>query len=76
MREINVSHRPDEWVSDTLTEMGHLLGYARVSKFDQHYDFQHIALKAAEVFSAFTDTASCTLDTERAASVTNGPKLE
>ncbi len=42
VREINVSHRTDEWVSDTLAEVGHLLGCARLSKFDQHYDFQRL----------------------------------
>ena len=45
--------------------MGHLLGYARVSTFDQNPDLQRDALKAAGCFRVFTDKASGTLDNRK-----------
>jgi DNA invertase Pin-like site-specific DNA recombinase len=45
--------------------MGHLLGYARVSTFDQNPDLQRVALKAAGCFRVFTDQASGTLDNRK-----------
>ncbi len=45
--------------------MSHLLGYARVSTFDQNPDLQRDALKAAGCFRVFTDKASGTLDNRK-----------
>lgn len=45
--------------------MGHLLGYARVSTFDQNPDLQRDALKATGCFRVFTDKASGTLDNRK-----------
>jgi DNA invertase Pin-like site-specific DNA recombinase len=45
--------------------VGHLLGYARVSTFDQNPDLQRDALKAAGCFRVFTDKASGALDNRR-----------
>ncbi len=42
--------------------MGHLVGYARVSTFDENPDLQRDALNAAGCYRVFTDRASGTLD--------------
>jgi DNA invertase Pin-like site-specific DNA recombinase len=45
--------------------MGHLLGYARVSTFDQNPDLQRDALKAAGCYPVFIDKASGMLDNRK-----------
>jgi DNA invertase Pin-like site-specific DNA recombinase len=56
--EINVAQPPLSQGYATVTGMGHLLGYARVSTTDQHPQLQVDALTAAGCYRVFTETAS------------------
>ena len=56
--EINVAEPALSQGSATLPQMGHLLGYARVSTTDQHPQLQVDALTAAGCYRVFTETAS------------------
>jgi DNA invertase Pin-like site-specific DNA recombinase len=56
--EINVGQPPLSEGCETVTGMGHLLGYARVSTTDQHPQLQVDALQAAGCYRVFTETAS------------------
>jgi DNA invertase Pin-like site-specific DNA recombinase len=56
--EINVAQPPLSDGCETVTGMGHLLGYARVSTADQQPQLQVDALTAAGCYRVFTETAS------------------
>jgi Resolvase, N terminal domain len=56
--EINVAQPPVSEGCETVSSMGHLLGYARVSPTDQHPQLQVDALTAAGCYRVFTETAS------------------
>jgi DNA invertase Pin-like site-specific DNA recombinase len=56
--EINVAQPPVSEGYETVSGMGHLLGYARVSTTDQHPQLQVDALTAAGCYRVFTETAS------------------
>jgi DNA invertase Pin-like site-specific DNA recombinase len=56
--EINVAQPPVSEGCATVSGMGHLLGYARVSTTDQHPQLQVDALTAAGCYRIFTETAS------------------
>ena len=58
MSEINVTKLALSQGSATVTRMGHLLGYARVSTTDQQPQLQVDALERAGCFRVFTETAS------------------
>ena len=58
MSEINVAQPPLSEGYETVSGMGHLLGYARVSTTDQHPQLQIDALTAAGCYRVFTETAS------------------
>src|SRR5437899_3038849 len=59
---INVSKPGLPLSFDTVPEMAHLLGYARVSTSDHNPDLQLDALKGACCFRVFVDRASGALD--------------
>jgi DNA invertase Pin-like site-specific DNA recombinase len=56
--EINVAQPPLSEGYETVSGMGHLLGYARVSTSEQHPQLQVDALTAAGCYRVFTETAS------------------
>jgi hypothetical protein len=56
--EINVAEPPLSEGCATVSGMGHLLGYARVSTTDQHPQLQVDALNAAGCYRVFVETAS------------------
>jgi DNA invertase Pin-like site-specific DNA recombinase len=56
--EINVAQLPVSEGCETVSGMGHLLGYARVSTTDQQPQLQVDALTATGCFRIFTETAS------------------
>jgi DNA invertase Pin-like site-specific DNA recombinase len=56
--EINVAQPPLSDGYETVSSMGHLLGYARVSTTDQHPQLQVDALERAGCYRVFTETAS------------------
>jgi hypothetical protein len=56
--EINVAQPALSQGSATVSGMGHLLGYARVSTTDQQPQLQVDALTAAGCYRVFTETAS------------------
>jgi hypothetical protein len=56
--EINVTQPPLSDGCETVSGMGHLLGYARVSTTDQQADLQVDALECAGCYRVFTETAS------------------
>jgi Resolvase, N terminal domain len=58
MSEINVAQPPLSEGCETVSGMGHLLGYARVSTTDQHPQLQVDALQRAGCYRVFTETAS------------------
>ena len=58
MSEINVTKPPVSEGCETVSGMGHLLGYARVSTTDQQPQLQVDALEAAGCYRVFTETAS------------------
>ena len=58
MSEINVAEPALSQGSATVSGMGHLLGYARVSTTDQQSQLQVDALERAGCYRVFTETAS------------------
>ena len=58
MSEINVAQPLLSAGCETVSGMGHLLGYARVSTTDQHPQLQVDALERAGCYRVFTETAS------------------
>jgi DNA invertase Pin-like site-specific DNA recombinase len=58
MSEINVAQPPLSEGCETVSSMGHLLGYARVSTTDQQPQLQVDALERAGCYRVFTETAS------------------
>ena len=56
--EINVAQPPLSDGYETVSGMGHLLGYARVSTTDQHPQLQVDALQRAGCYRVFVETAS------------------
>jgi DNA invertase Pin-like site-specific DNA recombinase len=56
--EINVAQSPVSEGCETVSGMGHLLAYARVSTTDQQLQLQVDALMAAGCYRVFTETAS------------------
>jgi DNA invertase Pin-like site-specific DNA recombinase len=56
--EINVAQPPVSDGCETVSGMGHLLGYARVSTTDQQPQLQVDALEKAGCYRVFTETAS------------------
>jgi DNA invertase Pin-like site-specific DNA recombinase len=56
--EINVTQPSLSDGCETVSGMGHLLGYARVSTTDQHPQLQVDALERAGCYRVFTETAS------------------
>jgi DNA invertase Pin-like site-specific DNA recombinase len=56
--EINVAQPLVSEGCETVSGMGHLLGYARVSTTDQHPQLQVDALQHAGCYRVFTETAS------------------
>jgi len=56
--EINVAQPPLSDGCETVSGMGHLLGYARVSTTDQQPQLQVDALECAGCYRLFTETAS------------------
>jgi replicative DNA helicase len=56
--EINVAQPPVSDGCETVSGMGHLLGYARVSTTDQQPQLQVDALERAGCYRVFTDTAT------------------
>jgi DNA invertase Pin-like site-specific DNA recombinase len=58
MSTINVAQPALSQGSATVTGMGHLLGYARVSTSDQQPHLQVDALERAGCYRVFTETAS------------------
>ena len=58
MSEINIAQPALSQGSATVSGMGQLLGYARVSTTDQHPHLQVDALTAAGCYRVFTETAS------------------
>jgi hypothetical protein len=59
--EINVAEPALSEGCETVSGMGHLLVYARVSTTDQQPQLQVDALKAAGCYRVFTETASPTV---------------
>ena len=60
MSEINVAQPAVSWGCETVSGMGHLLGYSRVSTADQQSHLQVDALERAGCYRVFTETASGT----------------
>ena len=58
MPEINVAQPPVSEGCETVSGMGHLLGYARVSTTDQQPQLQVDTLTTAGCFRVFVETAS------------------
>jgi hypothetical protein len=58
MSEINIAQAPVSEGCETVSVMGYLLGYARVSTTDQQPQLQVDALEHAGCFRVFTETAS------------------
>ena len=58
MSKINVAQPALSQGSATVSGMGHLLGYTRVSTIDQQPHLQVDALTAAGCYRVFTETAS------------------
>ncbi len=58
MSEINVAQPPLSEGCETVSGMGHLLGYARVSTTDQQPQLQVDALQHAGCYRVFVETAS------------------
>ena len=58
MSEINVAQPPASEGCETVSGMGHLLGYARISTTDQQPQLQVDALRHAGCYRVFTETAS------------------
>ena len=58
MSEINVAQPTLSEGCGTVSGMGHLLGYARVSTSDQHPQLQVDALQRAGCYRVFTETAT------------------
>jgi predicted site-specific integrase-resolvase len=56
--EINVAQPALSQGSATVSSMGHLLGYARVSTTDQQPQLQVDTLERAGCYRVFTETAS------------------
>jgi DNA invertase Pin-like site-specific DNA recombinase len=56
--EINIAKPPLSEGHETVSSMGHLLGYARVSTTDQQPQLQVDALTSAGCYRVFTETAS------------------
>jgi DNA invertase Pin-like site-specific DNA recombinase len=56
--EINVAQSPVSEGFETVSGMGHLLGYARVSTTDQQLHLQIDTLERAGCYRVFTETAS------------------